>query len=220
MDPLSRYDPTRNNLLVISIKSFLIGIVFTLATILEFYNTSYTSIFLYLQFICLFHSLEFILTYIYNNSEIDDDSFILEDKELHFINIASIIEFLINPIKIHTIFGGVLLLIIGQFIRSYSMIIAKENFNHYIQKQTNKNHKLVDYGIYRYIRHPSYLGFFVWFIGLQLILGNIIILVVGSIILWKFFKDRIKFEEEYLIKFFGNDYVEYKNSTSTWMFIS
>ncbi|KAI5956705.1 STE14 [Candida jiufengensis] len=216
---LSRYDPTRNNLLIIGFKSFSIGVVFTTSTILEIYYQKHFALFLYLQFLCIFHSLEFLSTYLFNNSQVDDDSFILEDKEFHIITFASIIEYFISPFKIKFYIIGFPLLLLGQFIRFLSMFTAQESFNHYVQKQGKESHKLVTNGIYKYIRHPSYLGFFLWFIGIQIILGNIIMLIVGIIILWRFFKDRIKYEEEYLIKFFGDKYTNYRNSTSTWMFI-
>lgn len=100
------------------------------------------------------------------------------------------------------------------------MYTARESFNHYIQRQHHEQkHKLITNGIYSIFRHPSYFGFGIWFIGLELFLNNWIVLVFGGRVLWKFFKARIEFEESYLISFFGDEYRKYRNRTRTWMMI-
>lgn len=216
--PYARYDPAKNDLVKIAAKSFALGGVFTAALIGELTYTI-TPLCLYLQFLCIFHSLEFSITYLYNNSQTDDDSFILEDKEFHLITVISIIEHFVSPFDSHLQPLGLLLAILGQLIRTLSMRTAQESFNHYIQKSGKKTHTLVTNGVYKYIRHPSYFGFFIWFIGLELLLGNIVVLAVGAVILWRFFRDRIAYEEDYLVKFFGADYIKYRANTRTWLLI-
>ena len=255
---LSKYNPYKVNLLKIALKSFILGSLFTinLYHLLITSNTFYWKINIFIIFLINFHSLEFINTVLFNNSEVDDDSFILEDKEMFIVNLLSIIEHIfhkwgyLNLGNFYTnskiISGvGLSLVIMGQFIRSLSMYTAKSSFNHYIQKEkkattpitgsslehidnTSDNddqdddvdsHKLITTGIYLIFRHPSYFGFFIWFLGLQIFMNNLIILIIGGIILWKFFNERIQFEEIYLIKFFGIDYINYRNKTKTWMMI-
>lgn len=46
--------------------------------------------------------------------------------------------------------------------------------------------------------------------GTQILLANPICIVGYTLASWKFFKDRITFEEYYLIKFFGKSYIEYQ----------
>lgn len=217
--PYARYDPAKNSLVKISSKSFLLGVVFTGALIGELTHPRLIPLCLYLQFLCIFHSLEFGMTYLYNNSQTDDDSFILEDREFHLITVISIVEYLVSPFHLHVVPIGLLLALLGQLVRTLSMGTAQESFNHYIQKSGKETHTLVTQGVYKYIRHPSYFGFFIWFVGLELLLGNILILVVGGIILWRFFRDRIRYEEEYLIKMFGADYQSYRANTKTWLYI-
>ncbi|CAX41056.1 farnesyl cysteine-carboxyl methyltransferase, putative [Candida dubliniensis CD36] len=256
---LSRYNPEKVNLLKIVLKSFLLGSLFTinLYNLLFTFNKFWYQINLFIIFLIIFHNLEFINTVLFNNSQVDDDSFILEDKEMFIINLLSIIEHIIIHnydyfnLKFYTdskfVYGiGLILIIIGQFIRSLSMYTAKSSFNHYIQKEKKESktsssvaleqidntddnndvdadddmgHKLITTGIYSIFRHPSYFGFFIWFLGLQIFLNNIIVLIIGGIILWKFFNERIQFEEIYLVKFFGIDYINYRNKTKTWMMI-
>lgn len=217
--PYARYDPRKNNLVKIASKSFVLGGVFTAALIGEFAYPRLIPLCSYLQFLCIFHSLEFGMTYLYNNSQTDDDSFILEDREFHMITAISIIEYLVSPFHLLIQPMGMLLALVGQLIRTLSMGTAQESFNHYVQKSGKETHTLVTKGVYKYIRHPSYFGFFVWFIGLELLLGNILVLSVGAVILWKFFRDRIAYEEDYLIKFFGADYIKYRANTRTWLYI-
>lgn len=224
---LARYKPYKNNLLKIFIKSFLLGSILTInLTILLFFNTTNTNIFnnfkinLYLIFLDIFYSLEFINTIIFNNSQVDDDSFILEDKEIHYFTIFSILEYYFINWNYINLYIGLIMILIGQFIRSLSMYTANESFNHYIQRNNSNNkHKLITNGIYLILRHPSYFGFFVWFIGLEIFLNNLISLIIGGIILWNFFKQRIEFEEKFLIDFFGDDYINYRKRTKTWMMI-
>lgn len=217
--PYARYDARKNNLVKIASKSFVLGGVFTAALIGEFAYLRLVPLCLYLQFLCIFHSLEFGMTYLYNNSQTDDDSFILEDREFHMITVISIIEYSFSPFHLLIQPIGMLLALVGQLIRTLSMGTAQESFNHYIQKSGKETHTLVTKGVYKYIRHPSYFGFFVWFIGLELLLGNTLALSVGAVILWKFFRDRIAYEEDYLIRFFGADYIKYRANTRTWLYI-
>lgn len=63
------------------------------------------------------------------------------------------------------------------------------------------------------LRHPSYFGFFWWGIGTQLVCGNTLCLLAYAGVLWKFFSSRIKGEEELLVRFFGDEYVGYRERT-------
>ena len=62
---------------------------------------------------------------------------------------------------------GLLLTIAGEIIRKASMITASTNFNHYVQYKKQRDHQLVTHGIYSFCRHPSYVGWFLWSIGTQ-----------------------------------------------------
>ncbi|KAL6454021.1 ICMT Protein-S-isoprenylcysteine O-methyltransferase [Candida maltosa Xu316] len=218
---LSQYSPYHVNLLKVALKSFLLGTTFTINLIFLLSNNSliYPEINVYFISLVIFYSLEFITTVIWNNSQVDDDSFILEDKEIHMVTIASLLEFYFIHWSYSPRWIGLVLVIVGQFIRTLSMYTASESFNHYIQRSAKEKHTLITHGVYSIFRHPSYFGFFVWFIGLQVFLNNVVILIVGGVVLWRFFRDRIVFEERFLVDFFGNDYIEYRKKTRTWMMI-
>lgn len=63
---------------------------------------------------------------------------------------------------------------------------------------------------YRYVRHPSYAGFFLWALGTQMILGNGLCLAGYGWVLFHFFRERIQEEERYLVKFFPAEYEKYR----------
>ena len=69
---------------------------------------------------------------------------------------------------------------------------AGSNFNHIVQSEKKSDHVLVTEGVYGYLRHPSYFGFFWWGIGTQIVLGNIFCLVGYTLVLWRFFRRRIE----------------------------
>lgn len=108
---------------------------------------------------------------------------------------------------------GFILLVLGQMTRTLAMVHAGTNFNHLIQFRKKEGHVLVTDGIYRWLRHPSYFGFFWWGLGTQIVMGNEACLIGYAMVLWRFFKFRIEKEEKLLIEFFGHDYVRYREKT-------
>ncbi|KAA6411343.1 MAG: prenyl cysteine carboxyl methyltransferase Ste14 [Lasallia pustulata] len=76
-----------------------------------------------------------------------------------------------------------------------------------------EGHELVTGGVYAWLRHPSYFGFWWWGLGTQVVLGNVVCLVGYAAVLWRFFSGRIQREEELLVEFFGDRYVEYRKRT-------
>jgi protein-S-isoprenylcysteine O-methyltransferase Ste14 len=74
-----------------------------------------------------------------------------------------------------------------------------------------ENQKLVTWGPYRYVRHPSYLAYFILFAGLFLTLLNLIALMQPIAVLGYLRVATI--EEELLTKRFGEAYLEYQRRT-------
>ena len=107
--------------------------------------------------------------------------------------------------------------IIGQYFRIAALFTGKSNFTHKIQLKKRKNHVLVKYGIYKICRHPSYFGFFLWSIGIEIMCVNPLCTIGFAYVLLNFFKVRIELEEEYLIKFFGMEYIKYRRDVPSLM---
>lgn len=212
--PPHSYDPNKVNLPTVTIKSLLLGIIISV-TCNNIFHGLWPQLNIYIFSIACFHLLEFFSICLFNITEVDDDSFILTDYELMLINGLTIIEFLVYKwVDISQPSGfkytGLLLMVIGQIFRTLAIVTAGESFNHYIQRTKRSNHQLIVHGVYKYIRHPSYFGFFWWFIGLRLYMNNWILLMVGGYKLSRFFQQRIEFEESFLVNFFGQRYIDYK----------
>ena len=109
---------------------------------------------------------------------------------------------------------GIILCMGGQLLRSLAMLHAGKNFNHQVELSGRADHVLVTTGIYKFVRHPSYTGFLCWVVGLQLSLGNTIMTVLSTVVVWRFFKERIPPEEAALLRMFKDGYLEYR--TRTW----
>ena len=84
------------------------------------------------------------------------------------------------------------MLVFGQVIRTIAMAKAGSNFNHTVQMRKKQGHVLVTDGIYLWLRHPSYFGFFWWGLGTQVVLGNPVCLTGYLVVLWRFFRHRIR----------------------------
>jgi protein-S-isoprenylcysteine O-methyltransferase len=116
----------------------------------------------------------------------------------------------------HWSFGlGIVIVVMGQVIRSLAMMTAGESFNHLIQTRRKANHVLITHGVYAVFRHPSYVGFYYWSIGEQCILSNVVNAVVLAIVACAFFQRRIPYEEESLVALFPREYPAYVKRT--WM---
>ncbi|KAJ5703363.1 hypothetical protein N7493_011752 [Penicillium malachiteum] len=187
----------------------------------------------------LFHFLEFYITAAYNTPSADVKAFLLSSNgwAYNVAHGAAMVECLASSyfwpggsvlghwLSISVpIFGnqvslslllilGFFLTVLGQTVRSFAMAQAASNFNHHVQSEHRQGHVLVTHGLYRHLRHPSYFGFFWWGLGTQLVLGNVVCFFGYFFVLWKFFDTRIKREEAFLVRFFGADYVQYRQAT-------
>jgi protein-S-isoprenylcysteine O-methyltransferase len=65
----------------------------------------------------------------------------------------------------------------------------------------------------RYLRHPSYFGWFYWSVGTQLALCNPVCTLAYAYAAWTFFRGRIPYEESLLVDFYGAEYVQYAQRT-------
>lgn len=98
---------------------------------------------------------------------------------------------------------GILLIIIGLTIRVVAIRTLKKNFTLYLGIPTN----IQTTGIYKYIRHPSYLGSLIYILGLCLVSPVLGIMQLAL----AFFLARIQEEEKFLNTFIV--YGDYKNRT-------
>ncbi|CAG8480590.1 15747_t:CDS:2 [Cetraspora pellucida] len=212
----------RNTPQNISVYSFALGAVFSASVFVGWYSETFSQLGVFLAALALFHELEYLFTALFNSNILSLDSFLINNgQQYHLAHSAAIIEFLIEAylfpnyksIKLFYFIA----VVVGQFARSCAMWHAKHNFTHTIQYQKRKDHVLVTTGIYAYLRHPSYFGFYYWAAGTQILLCNPVCFIGFLFAMNKFFSERIREEEYLLIKFFGNEYVDYQKRTCTWI---
>ncbi|KAF5450118.1 hypothetical protein F2P56_030494 [Juglans regia] len=172
--------------------------------------------------ILFFHSSEYILAVaMHGRSNITLKSLLISKAYL-LAMLFSLLEYLIEIVlfpglKEHWWLSnlGLAIVIIGEVIRKAAIITAGQAFTHLIKVYHEEHHKLITHGIYRFIRHPGYCGFFIWFVGTQIMLCNPISTIAFAIVVWRFFAQRIPYEEYFLRQFFGSQYVEYAQGVSS-----
>eukprot|EP00744_Colponema_vietnamica_P013384 GILI01018756.1.p1 GENE.GILI01018756.1~~GILI01018756.1.p1 ORF type:complete len:302 (+),score=21.98 GILI01018756.1:813-1718(+) len=100
-------------------------------------------------------------------------------------------------------------------IRLVAMAQCGSNFSLEIEDEHRPEHVLVTHGVYKYLRHPSYFGWFWRAVISQFILMNPISFVGFTAVSWFFFAKRIPFEEDILgsEEFFGSKYAAYKKTS-------
>lgn len=76
-----------------------------------------------------------------------------------------------------------------------------------------KDHRIIQNGLYKYIRHPMYLVLICFMIFHILVPSNLLIMLPSAIAIINIYT-RIRREERMLIKHFGNDYIEYMKTTN------
>lgn len=173
----------------------------------------------YICSMCCFHLLEFFTTAVYNPTVTSSESFLVNHSKAYTgAFIIAFLEFWIRffffpRVSLVAYALGAALVLVSQIIRSWAMITCGESFNHLIQTAKKDNHVLITHGVYKYLRHPSYVGFYYWSIGTQLVLGNTIAAVLFSAASLMFFRRRIPYEEESLFEHFPDEYEAYAKST-------
>ncbi|CAI5998763.1 unnamed protein product [Closterium sp. NIES-65] len=121
--------------------------------------------------------------------------------------------------------GGGALLLAGEAVCKAAMVTAGRSFTHDIHTEKRREHRLVTHGLYRWVRHPGYTGWFMWSIATQLLLVNPLCTLAFALVSWRFFAARIPhpvsypiacagilYEDLYLHPFFGLEYAQYAAS--------
>lgn len=99
----------------------------------------------------------------------------------------------------------------GVLLRWYAILHLGRYFT--VDVAIASDHRVVDTGPYRYIRHPSYTGVLMAFLGLGICAGNAASLVVLMTAVMFVFLRRIRIEEQVLTQALGADYIRYAQRT-------
>jgi len=168
----------------------------------------------YMVLLSVFHAGEWYVTAAYRHKELEYKSWIINHSLPYTaVQIATAIEFWLEYLLLPSLKGHLWLISIAAIlaigsisIRIAGMAHCGENFDHIVMTSKKEGHQLITDGIYSYLRHPSYFGFYYWSVTAQILLGNPLMTVAVAIISRKFFADRIPPEEEVLVKIYGEQY--------------
>src|SRR6266498_4033979 len=108
-------------------------------------------------------------------------------------------------------FLGFIFFLAGLALRWYSIGYLGRYFT--VDVSISAEHKLVDSGPYRYVRHPTYTGALLGFVGLGFYFGNWLLLLFLTVPIIGAFLWRIRIEESALIEALGEDYRAYIQRT-------
>ena len=77
---------------------------------------------------------------------------------------------------------------------------------------------LVTNGIYKYVRHPQYIGFIMIVVGWLMLWLSVIMIVLAPVYIGLYIYQAIR-EDRYLMKNYGNEFINYKKNVSIFSLI-
>jgi protein-S-isoprenylcysteine O-methyltransferase len=107
--------------------------------------------------------------------------------------------------------ASVILFVAGLVLRWWAIVTLGRFFT--VDVTIEKDHELVERGPFRIVRHPSYTGVLLAFVGLALSLRNWAALVVILVPIGAAFIHRMNVEEDALSRALGSCYAEYMKRT-------
>ena len=109
------------------------------------------------------------------------------------------------------VFACVMLFLAGLLLRWWAIITLGRFFT--VDVTIEKDHELVERGPFRVVRHPSYTGVLLAFVGFALSLSNWAALLVILLPIFAAFIHRMNVEEDALSRALGSRYTEYMRRT-------
>ena len=106
---------------------------------------------------------------------------------------------------------GIFLMFLGVLVRQYAIAILGGFFS--LTVQIAEDHKVVDKGPYRLVRHPSYTGVLITFTGLGLAVQSLGALLILLLFFGISFGYRMSVEERTLLSGLGSAYASYMKRT-------
>lgn len=101
---------------------------------------------------------------------------------------------------------------LGMFLRWYAVLRLKQLFT--VQLAIQKDHHLIKNGLFKHIRHPSYLGMIIYFLGLGILMHNYFSILVLLGLPFLAIYTRIKAEEALLLQHFKEEYRDYQQHSA------
>lgn len=106
---------------------------------------------------------------------------------------------------------GVTFVATGIVVRRVAIRTLREQFSYHVAVRSD--HEIIDDGLYRWVRHPSYTGGALCYVGLGVAMGNwiaVVAMVLASVVGYGY---RIRVEESVLRDELGDSYEDYAERT-------
>lgn len=103
--------------------------------------------------------------------------------------------------------AGVGVFVLGMALRVWSIRTLGRFFT--VQVAIAGDHRLIEAGPYRRLRHPSYTGSLLMFAGCFVCFGNALTLAIVLAVVIAVFARRIQVEEAALAETFGQEWIDY-----------
>jgi len=106
---------------------------------------------------------------------------------------------------------GLIVIVIGMIFRLIAINTLGKFFT--VDVSIHHSHKLITKGVFKYIRHPSYTGALLSFLGFAISLDNWLSLIIIFFPVLLAFNHRINIEEIILKDQIGSEYIDYMKKT-------
>src|SRR5712692_2414047 len=116
-----------------------------------------------------------------------------------------------GPLPDWVFYPGIFLMLLGVLVRQWAIAVLGRFFS--LNVQVVEDHHVVDKGPYRLIRHPSYTGLLITFIGISLAVQSLGALLVLLVVFIASFGYRMRVEERALLSELGEAYASYMKRT-------
>lgn len=109
---------------------------------------------------------------------------------------------------------GIIIAILGDIVFVISVWTMKDSWRAGVSP-TDKTELVTD-GIYQISRNPAFLGFDLVYVGICLMFFNWVLLLVSVFAMLMFHLQIVNVEEEFLLDFFGEEYISYKKKVNRY----
>lgn len=133
--------------------------------------------------------------------------FLINIVTLFIPNLEKVIIFPINLF-------GILIIVLGIYLIMSPHYLFKK---HDTPEKFEKTSSVVRDGLYKYSRNPMYLGMVIFFLGLSVLIGNVVGFITPIFIFAIFNFMFIPYEEEKMKMEMGKEYLGYKNKVRRWL---
>ena len=103
---------------------------------------------------------------------------------------------------------GVVFGVVGVLLRLAALLTLRQRYTRTLRVE--EGHLVERGGVYKYVRHPGYLGSLLCLNGIGLASGNLVIVLASLAATITGYAYRIRVEDAMLVKTFGDPYQRYR----------